>query len=85
MPRIDERSRLAKASRQSKRALAFYVPYVIVTGVLVHVLPRWWTWVFFGVGLFTLLGDLLNALLAKRKLARLPPSPNSGGARTGRA
>jgi hypothetical protein len=30
--RIDERSRLVKASRQSKRALAFYVPYVIVTG-----------------------------------------------------
>jgi len=69
----DERSRLAKASRLSSKALAFYIPYVIVTGVLVYVLPRWWTWVFFGVGVFTLLGDLLNIVLAKRRLRRPAP------------
>lgn len=81
----EERTQLAKASRQSTRALAFYVPYVIVTGVILYALPRWWTWVFFGVGVFTLLGDLLNVALVKRRLGRVPPSPIERGANDGRA
>ena len=86
MPRVsDKPTRVAKAARQSTRALAFYVPFVIVTGVLVYALPRWWTWVFFGVGVFTLVGDLFNVVVSKRRLGRLAPSPVEGGASNGHA
>jgi hypothetical protein len=60
------------ALQQSRAALLVGAPFVALFAGIVWLWPNWLTYVLFGVLIFGMLGDVINILYIRRKVARDP-------------
>jgi hypothetical protein len=60
---------LAKTRQHSLRAIPIYAVLTVVAGLVVLLVPTWWSWTILAVTGLTLLGDVLSVWISTRKLA----------------